>query len=76
MALQLGALRDALIEAGATQAVASKAAEEVAGYDNRLHKIEADLVLVKWMVGACGAGIMSIIVGVLVLLLRTRGLGG
>jgi hypothetical protein len=44
MALQLGALREALIEAGATPEKASKAAEEVAGYDR-------DLYLLKWMVG-------------------------
>jgi hypothetical protein len=36
MAIQLGALRDALIDAGADPAKASVAAEEVAGYDNRL----------------------------------------
>jgi hypothetical protein len=44
MALQLGALREALIEAGASPEKASKAAEEVATYD-------ADLRLLKWMVG-------------------------
>jgi len=36
MALQLGALRDARIEAGATQPKADKAAEEPANDDNRL----------------------------------------
>ena len=33
MALQLGALRDALIDAGAKQEKADKAAEELAGYE-------------------------------------------
>jgi hypothetical protein len=44
MALQLGALREALIDAGATPDKASKAAEEVAAYDS-------DLRILKWMVG-------------------------
>jgi hypothetical protein len=39
-ALQLGALRDALIEAGATDANAKAAAEEVAGYENRLIRLK------------------------------------
>lgn len=36
MALQLGALRDALIAAGVDRTKADAAAEEVAGYENRL----------------------------------------
>lgn len=39
MALQLGALRDALLEAGVTSDKAAAAAEEVAGYDNRLTRL-------------------------------------
>lgn len=50
MALQLGSLREALIEAGASSAKADEASEEVAGYENRLAKIESDLGLLKWMV--------------------------
>ena len=52
MALQLGALRDALIAAGAPVEKAEKAAEEMAGYETRLAKIEADLLVLKWMIGA------------------------
>lgn len=52
MALQLGALRAALISAGAPADQADKAAEEVAGYESRLAKIDTDLTLLKWMVGA------------------------
>jgi hypothetical protein len=58
MALQLGALREALIEAGASTDKADKAAEEVASYENRLAGIETKLVrldgkvnLLTWMVG-------------------------
>jgi hypothetical protein len=49
--LQLGALRDALLEAGATPEKAAKAAEEAAAYENRVAKIETDLTVLKWMVG-------------------------
>ena len=48
MPLQLGALRDALEAAGAPTDMA--AAEEAAGYENRLAKVEGDLALLKWMV--------------------------
>jgi hypothetical protein len=58
MALQLGALRDALIEAGASVEKAEKAAEELAAYENRFAGFEGRLVallgdvsLLKWMVG-------------------------
>jgi len=51
MALQLGALRDALIEAGATTAKADKAAEELAGYENRLASMDARLSVLTWMAG-------------------------
>jgi len=42
---------DALIEAGASSEKAGKAAQAVANYDNRFAKVEADLLLVKWMLG-------------------------
>jgi hypothetical protein len=51
MALQLGALRDALLEAGASADKASQAAEEAARYEDRLGKVETDLAVLKWMVG-------------------------
>ncbi len=44
MALELGALRDALLDAGASPDKAAKAAEEVATYENRLAGIENRLV--------------------------------
>jgi hypothetical protein len=37
---------------GAPADKAEKAAEEVAGYENRLAKLEADLTLLKWMFAA------------------------
>ena len=51
MALRLGALYDALLAATGKPELATKAAEEVANYDNRLNSIESDLKLLKWMVG-------------------------
>ena len=40
MALQLGALRDALIDAGAKPELAGKAAEELAAYDDQFDALE------------------------------------
>jgi hypothetical protein len=51
MALQLGALRDALEAAHVPQDLAAKAAEEVAGYENRLAGVDGRLTLLTWMVG-------------------------
>jgi hypothetical protein len=44
MALQLGALRDALIDAGAKPDKADKAAEELASYDTRINGIDLKLI--------------------------------
>jgi hypothetical protein len=51
MALMMGRLYDALIAAHVPAEQAKQAAEEVASFENRLAKVEADLVLLKWMVG-------------------------
>ena len=58
MALQLGALRDALAEAGASVELARKASEEVAAYENRLSGVETGLAVLDgkvdrlaWMAG-------------------------
>ena len=50
MALRMGYLYDALRSLRASEEVA--AAEEAAGYENRPAAIDADLRLLKWMVGA------------------------
>lgn len=49
MALQLGALRNALIDAGAKPEMADKAAEEIAGYEREFADIRSDLKLLKSM---------------------------
>jgi hypothetical protein len=51
MAMMISEVYDALIEAGASEEKARKAAEAVAQYENRLSKMEGDLGLLKWMVG-------------------------
>ena len=58
MPLQLGALRDALIEAGASPEKADKAAEGLAGYESRFAELDkqfaevkGELVLHRWMLG-------------------------
>jgi hypothetical protein len=62
MALQLGALRDALIEAGATKEKADAAAEELAGYEIRLAGIDKRLAILQIMVGGLYA-ILALIGG-------------
>jgi hypothetical protein len=52
MALMLGRLYGALREAGASDAAAREAVEEVASYENQLAAIRSELRLIKWMVGA------------------------
>lgn len=66
MALQLGALRDALIEAGASEDKASRAAEELASYENRLASMENKLSVLIWMVGTN----LAVTLGLLAKMLR------
>ena len=52
MALMMGKHHEALLAAGADRDAAREAAEEVANYENRIARMEGDLVLLTWMVGA------------------------
>ena len=68
MATMLAEVYDALIEAGASQDKARKAAEAVAAYENKFGRIENDLTgirgelnLVKWMVGLVLGGVGALI---------------
>ena len=70
MALQLGALREALIDAGASPEKADRASEELAGYENRLAGVETRLTLLTWMVGGLYAVLVVFGVPALWLLLR------
>ncbi|MCS6302320.1 MAG: hypothetical protein H8K07_01440 [Nitrospira sp.] len=51
MSLMFGKLYNALKSAGVSEEAAEAAAAEVAGYENRLGKIETDVAVVKWMAG-------------------------
>lgn len=62
MALQLGATREAFLAAGVSADKASAAAEELAGYDNRLVGIETRLAVLTWMAGA-NVALTLIVVG-------------
>ena len=62
MALQLGALREALIEAGASPEKANKAAEELASYENRLSGIESKLTMLIWVVGLNFAATVGVLI--------------
>lgn len=53
---------DAFLSAGAPEEKARAAAKAIADYDSRFNKIEADLLVLKWMTGAIVAGVLSLIV--------------
>ena len=62
MSTMIGEVYEALIEAGASQEKAKKAAESIAAYENRFNRIEADLLVIKWMLGLVIAGVCSLVV--------------
>ena len=62
MAFMLSKTREALKAAGAPDGKAREAAEEIAAYDYGLTDIEADVRLLKWMMGLALAGVLSLVV--------------
>lgn len=60
MSLRLGALHDALLDPGNAEK-ALRAAEEVAGYENRLAAIETKLAVIQALLGV----ILLLLAGVL-----------
>lgn len=69
MALQLGALLDALEEAGASREKATKAAEELAAYETRfasidlkIEKIDGRLTLVMCQLAILIGGVTALVV--------------
>lgn len=50
------------MEAGASQEKARKAAEAPASYESRFSKVDADLLLLKWMTGFVFAGVSGLVV--------------
>ena len=51
MAMMLGALYQALLDAHASEETARRAAEEVAAYESRLNAIDTKLAVVQAMLG-------------------------
>jgi hypothetical protein len=51
VATMISEVYDAFIAAGAPEEKARKAAEALADYENRFTRIDAELLVVKWMVG-------------------------
>ena len=49
--MMISEVYDALIDAGASEEKARKAAEAVAGFEHRFARIETDLTVLKWMTG-------------------------
>lgn len=53
MSTMITELYDALRDAGASEEKAKAAAKAMADYDSRFNKVDAELLVIKWMVGAC-----------------------
>lgn len=51
MAVVLSKTYDALKAAGAPDAIAREASEEIAGFESRVSGIESDMKLLKWITG-------------------------
>ena len=51
MSTMISEVYDALVAAGAPEDKARKAAEALANYESRFSKIDADLLVLKWMTG-------------------------
>ena len=64
MAIMLSKTDEALRAAGAPDDKARDAAVGIATYENHLANIEADVRLLKWMVGLILAGVLSLVVKV------------
>ena len=62
----LAKIYEAFKDAGASDEKAREAAEEIAGFENRQAAIEADMKLLKWMLG----GNLAFSLAILVILLR------
>ena len=63
MTTMISELYEALIDAGASEEKAREAAKATAEYEDRFSRIDSDLRILKWMVGAILAGgVISLII--------------
>jgi hypothetical protein len=76
MALQMGALRDALIAGGTPVDKAAAAAEEVAAFQTRLGGLDVRLAVLRWMAGASVALTLLLLGVTLALWARLNEIGG
>ena len=61
MSTMISEVYDALLEAGASPEKARRAAEALANDETRFSKVDADLLLLKWMTGFILAGVSGLI---------------
>ena len=62
MSTMISEVYDALVAAGAPEDKARKAAEALANYESRFSKIDADLLVLKWMTGFILAGVAGVVI--------------
>ncbi len=62
MTTMIAEVYEALKEAGASDGKTTAAAKAIAEHENRFGKIGADLLVLKWMMGAILAGVASLVV--------------
>jgi hypothetical protein len=67
MGMMMAEVCEALKETGVSEAKAGAGAESIANYENSFSKIEADLLVVKWMSGVMIAGILAMLVKTFIL---------
>ena len=64
MSTMISEVYDAFKAAGVSEEQSRKAAEVIAGYENRFTKIEPDLLVLKWMVGYLVALVTTVVTAV------------
>ncbi|WP_089725115.1 integrase [Candidatus Thiosymbion oneisti] len=62
MSTMITEVYEAFISAGADDEKAKVAAQALADYESRFNRIDSDLRILKWMVGAILAGVVSLII--------------
>jgi hypothetical protein len=62
VATMISEVYDAFIAAGAPEDKARKAAEALANYENRFSRIDADLLVLKWMTGTILGGVVALVI--------------
>ena len=57
----IAAVYDAFLSAGAPEDKARAAARSIADHEGRFGRIEADLLVLKWMTGVTVAGVVALV---------------